>query len=47
VKDASGKFVHEAVWRYLFNEPVDKVGEATAHDTSCQMDLSKGAKGKK
>lgn len=47
VKDASGKFVHEAVWRYLFNEPVDKVGEATAHDASCQMDLSKGAKGKK
>lgn len=29
VKDASGKFIHEAVWQYLFNHPVDEVGVAT------------------
>ena len=28
VKDASGKFVHEAVWRYLFTHPVEQVGQA-------------------
>jgi hypothetical protein len=41
VKDASGKFIHEAVWKYLFTQPVEKVGEATPHDTSCQLDLRK------
>lgn len=47
VKDASGKYIHEAVWRYLFNAPVDKFGEATPHDSSCQMDLRKTEKGSK
>lgn len=46
VKDASGKFIHEAVWRYLFNEPVDKVGQPVPHDPECRMDLSSGAKKK-
>ncbi len=27
VKDASGKFVHEDVWRYLFTHPVEQVGQ--------------------
>jgi hypothetical protein len=27
VKDASGHFIHEAVWRYLFTHPVDEVGK--------------------
>jgi hypothetical protein len=26
VKDASGKFIHEDVWRYLFTHPVEQVG---------------------
>ncbi|MEQ1862125.1 MAG: hypothetical protein ABMA13_19585 [Chthoniobacteraceae bacterium] len=39
VKDASGKLIHEDVWRYLFTHPVDKVGAAVPHDESCQMDL--------
>lgn len=39
VKDASGKFIHEDVWRYLFNQPVDKTGEPVPHEESCQMDL--------
>jgi hypothetical protein len=35
VKDASGQFIHEAVWRYLFNHPVESVGEPTAADPAC------------
>ena len=27
-KDASGKFLHEEVWRYLFTHPVEEVGSA-------------------
>lgn len=40
-KDSQGKYVHEAVWRYLFNFPVDKVGSPVPHDPSCQLDLKK------
>ena len=39
VKDASGKFVHEAVWRYLFTHPVDVVGAPVPVDADCRMDL--------
>jgi len=28
VKDVNGKYLHEAVWRYLFTQPVDQVGQA-------------------
>ena len=28
VKNAKGEFIHEAVWRYLFTQPVDEVGES-------------------
>jgi hypothetical protein len=38
VKDASGRFVHEAVWRYLFNQPVDVVGAPVAADPECLKD---------
>lgn len=31
-KDADGKFIHEAVWRYLFTHPVEQVGTAVAID---------------
>lgn len=44
VKDASGKLVHEAVWRYLFTQPVDQVGEPTAADPDCRKDLRKPGK---
>ncbi|MBI5775138.1 MAG: hypothetical protein HZA89_15550 [Verrucomicrobia bacterium] len=39
VKDASGKFIHEAVWRYLFTHPVELVGKSTPHDPNCSLDL--------
>lgn len=35
-KDADGKYLHEAVWRYLFVHPVDRTGEATDLDPTCQ-----------
>ncbi len=38
VKDASGQFVHEAVWSYLFLQPVDVVGEPDSPDANCQKD---------
>lgn len=41
VKDANGKFIHEAVWKYLFTHPVDEVGKATPHDTDCKLNLRK------
>lgn len=41
VKDANGKFVHEAVWHYLFNHPVDEVGKPVPADADCRMDLRK------
>lgn len=44
VKGDDGKFIHEAVWRYLFTHPVEKVGEPTPHDSGCQMDLRSAAK---
>src|SRR5262245_16737104 len=31
-KDASGKFLHEDVWRYLFTHPVDEVGTPVPGD---------------
>ena len=41
IKDASGSYIHEEVCRYLFNHPVDKVGEAVAADSECRMELRK------
>ncbi len=35
VKDASGKFIHEAVWKHLFTHPVDQVGDAVPADPDC------------
>ena len=40
VKDAAGKFIHEDVWRYLFNQPVELIGQPVPHDPGCAMDLS-------
>ncbi len=47
VKDAAGKFIHEVVWRYLFNEPVEKTGAPVPADESCVKDLRAAAKLKK
>jgi len=47
VKDASGKFIHEDVWRYLFNQPVEKTGQPVPADPNCLKDLSNTAKPKK
>lgn len=44
VKDANGKFLHEAVWRYLFTHPVDQTGDAVAADPACEKDLRQPAK---
>ena len=40
-KGPEGKFLHEAVWNYLFNHPVDEVGDPTQLDPSCEHDLKK------
>jgi hypothetical protein len=39
VKDAAGQFIHEAVWRYVFNHPVDVTGEPDLPDPDCRKDL--------
>jgi hypothetical protein len=44
VKDASGNFIHEDVWKYLFTHPVDEVGQAVAADPNCLKDLRHAAK---
>ena len=43
VKDASGKFIHEDVWRYLFTHPVEAVGQPVPSDPNCKKDLRKTA----
>lgn len=39
VKDASGKFIHEDVWRYLFTHPVEQVGAPVPPDPHCLKNL--------
>ena len=34
-KDEHGKLIHEAVWRYLFTQPVDEVGTGVPLDPEC------------
>ena len=41
VKGADGKYIHEAVWKYLFNHPVDKTGTPTPPDADCEKDQRK------
>jgi hypothetical protein len=36
VKDAAGRYIHEAVWRYLFTHPVDQAGPAVPRDPDCR-----------
>lgn len=35
-KDEEGHMLFEPVWRYLYNHPVDQVGEADARDPDCE-----------
>lgn len=46
VKDASGNFIHEDVWRYLFTHPVEQIGAAVPADPHCLRDLRSQAKAK-
>ncbi len=39
VKDASGAYIHEAVWRYLFLHPVEQTGAPVPQDPNCPKDL--------
>jgi len=41
-----GIYVHEAVWKYLFNEPVDQVGQPVPPDPDCLKDQRSKAKTK-
>ena len=41
IKDADGKFRHEAVWKYLFTHPVDETGDPAPADPDCRLDLKK------
>ncbi len=38
VKGPDGKYLHEAVWRYLFLHPVDEVGPRVDADPECKLD---------
>ncbi|RLS52194.1 MAG: hypothetical protein DWH91_17310 [Planctomycetota bacterium] len=40
-KDSSGKFIHEAVWRYLFTHPVEQIGPPVPPEADCRLDLRK------
>ena len=39
VKDAAGLYVHEAVWRYLFNSPVERVGQPVPPEQAAAKDV--------
>lgn len=39
VKDKQGGYVHAAVWRYLFDHPIDQVGSETPLDPECLKEL--------
>lgn len=40
-KDASGKYLHEEVWRYLFTHPVEAIGSPVPEDPNVWMDQRK------
>ncbi|MBM3966510.1 MAG: hypothetical protein FJ308_15815 [Planctomycetes bacterium] len=39
VKDKQGGYLHSAVWRYLFDHPIDQVGAETPLDPDCRKEL--------
>src|SRR4051812_12677889 len=44
-KNPDGKFMHEAVWRYLFTHAVDQIGEAVPVDPDCGKALKGSRQG--
>jgi hypothetical protein len=40
-REESGKFVQDAVWRYLYTSPVDKVGKPVDPEPGVKMDQRK------
>lgn len=46
-KDAKGNFLHEAVWRYLFTQPVEETGTPVPPDPECGKDLKPRTSGRK
>ncbi|MDI1315447.1 hypothetical protein [Prosthecobacter sp.] len=44
VKDKDGKYIHEAVWQYLFNHPADQIGSPTPADSDCVKDQHKSSR---
>lgn len=38
-RDASGKYIQDDVWRYLFTSPVDDVGQSVAPESATRMNL--------
>ena len=38
-KDASGKYLHEDVWRYLFTHSVEEAGDPVKPEADCRLDL--------
>ena len=45
-KDKQGRYIHEAVWKYLFTHPIKKTGKAIPIDTGCIKDHRKALKSK-
>lgn len=41
VKNEHGEYVHEAVWRYLFTHPVDRVGQPVPPEPDCELKQSR------
>ncbi len=37
-RDSAGRYVHEAVWKYLFTQPVERTGKAVPQDKNCKKD---------
>lgn len=38
VKNDNGEYLHEAVWRYLFTHPIERVGDAVPPEADCVLD---------
>ena len=38
-RDAAGKYLHEAAWKYLFTHPVGVTGKAVPQDKNCNKNL--------
>lgn len=47
VKTADGKLMHEAVWTYLFTQPVETTGQPAPEEEDCEMERGAAEKPKK